>query len=213
VSNRGDPSAAPDPLSDPATDFVHQLRNRMFALSALFDVLELRGAGSPVVERYLPHLRLELSRLERFAAEWREDVLGDAPLPPASLIDALASAIARVAEQAELRDVLLSLVTEPDAGRVVRQPVLVTAMCAALLDEVVRAIPAGTHVWLAVGGPAGEAKGGEGVIELCASAPVTLVGTGVELARATLRSLGGELGPPAPGRATTLATIRLGASA
>ncbi len=205
-------AAAPDAAADPAThstDFVHQLRNRLFAMSALFDVLELRGAGTPVVDRYLPHLRLELSRLEEFAEDWTEDSLVEAPATPPTLTDVLAAAIQRVSESAALRDVLLSLVSAPDSGRLVHHPALVTAAFALLLDEVLRGVPAGSHVWFAVS----RSARGEVTVELHATHAEPLAGTGLELARAALRALGGDLLPGGAESPPAVVVARLGASA
>lgn len=201
--------AAPD-LTAHSTDFVHQLRNRLFAMSALFDVLELRGAGSPAIDHYLPHLRLELGRLETFAEEWKEGSLAEAPSAGPGLTAVLAAAIERVSEHAALRDVRLSLATEPGAGRAVHHPTLVTAAFALLLDEVLRGAAAGSRAWFAVG----RSARGETTVELHAPGAERLAGTGLELARATLRALGGDLvtdAASATGHATALAVVHLGA--
>jgi hypothetical protein len=123
----------------------------------------------------------------------------------------LAAAIERVSEDAALRDVYLSLVSEPDLGRVVRRPGLVTATLALLLAETVRGVAPGAHVWLR----AARTARGETAIELRAEGAPALEGIGVELARATLRSLGGDLEPGASAGTgdAPLAVVRLGAYA
>jgi hypothetical protein len=205
-----DATAAPTGSTPHSADFVHQLRNRLFAMSALFDVLELRAADTPAVERYLPHLRLELSRIEQFAEDWKEEALAEPSTDPApSLPGVLAAAIERVSEDAALRDVFLSLVCEPDSRRVVRRPTLLTAALALLLEEAVRSVAPGTHVWLR----AVRTARGEAAVALCADGAPALAGVGVELARATLRALGGELSPADPaneGNGAAIVVVQLG---
>jgi len=192
---RGDNTSSDQPPDRDAalagtSDFLHELRNRLFAMSALFDVLELRAGDSAEVARYLPHLRLELRRLEQFAETWTSDPGGPEPSVPAlPFADLLGGAISRVSENAALREVLVSLVTEPEAGRVARGPGLVGAAFALLLDEAVRHAPQGSHLVLRV------ARSGrdEARVELRCDDIFELPPSAFELSRAVLASIGGEL--------------------
>jgi len=179
-----------DSQPERSSDFLHELRNRLFSLSALFDVLELRAGASAEVARYLPHLRLELRRLEQFAETWKnEPGPADAPDPALSFAELLGGAISRVSETAALRDVLVSLVTEPEAGRVARGPGLVGAAFALLLDEAVRHAPQGSHLVVRVA----RGRRDEARVELRCDGIFELPPSAFELARAVLASIGGDL--------------------
>jgi signal transduction histidine kinase len=196
-----------DPQPERSSDFLHELRNRLFALSALFDVLELRAGASAEVARYLPHLRLELGRLEHFAGSWQHDALGpgdDTPSP--TLLAVLAGAIESVSETAALRDVLVSLGKEPDSGRVARSPGLVSAALTLLLDDAVRLAPQGAHLVLRAARTGRE----ESHVQMRCDGILEFSPPAFELARAVLRSLGGELVAARGDHGGTTLTARIG---
>jgi len=208
---RGDQTSAELPPDRDAalsgtSDFLHELRNRLFAMSALFDVLELRAGDSAEVARYLPHLRLELRRLEQFAETWKSDAGAvEASVPTLPFAELLGGAISSVSETAALREVLVSLVTEPEAGRVARGPGLAGAVFALLLDEAVRHAPQGSHLVVRV------AKSGrdEARVELRCDGIFELPAAAFELANAVLTSIGGDLVAARGAHGGTTLTARL----